>query len=103
MQATAQRRDAQSNVQFNIGEMNNIQRALKKTISCEIGRPGKAVSFLATTGNTTLINKNKILFSDLKGKLEKIYQSGRKLDKIVLLKADNEVFYGHVVKVMGWR
>ena len=48
-----------------------------------------------------LINKNKILVSDLKEKLEKIYQSGRKLDKIVLLKADNEVFYGHVVKVMA--
>ena len=50
---------------------------------------------------TLLINKNKILVSDLKEKLETIYQSGRKLDKIVLLKADNEVFYGHVVKVMA--
>ena len=50
---------------------------------------------------TLLINKNKILFSDLKGKLEAIYQSERKRDKIVLLKADKEVFYGHVVKVMA--
>ena len=50
---------------------------------------------------TLLINKNKILFSDLKGKLEAIYQSERKRDKIVLLKADNEVFYGHVVKEMA--
>lgn len=53
LQATAQRRDAQSNVQFNIGEMDNIQRVLKKAISRETGRLEKAVSFLATTGNTT--------------------------------------------------
>src|SRR3990170_7482555 len=33
--------------------MDNIQRVLKKAISRETGRLEKAVSFLATTGNTT--------------------------------------------------
>lgn len=47
------------------------------------------------------INKNRILFSDLKGKLEKIYQGGRRKQDMVLLKADKDAFYGHVVKVMA--
>ncbi|MBI5328471.1 MAG: protein TolR [Deltaproteobacteria bacterium] len=53
-------------------------------------------------GGALLINKNTILFSDLKEKLEKIYQNEReKRDKIVLLKADKDVSYGHVVSVMA--
>ena len=48
------------------------------------------------------INKNKIPISDLKEKLERIYQTRQwKGDKIVLLKADKEVFYGSVVAVMA--
>ena len=48
------------------------------------------------------INKNKIPISDLKEKLERIYQTRQwKGDKIVLLKADKEVFYGNVVTVMA--
>ena len=48
------------------------------------------------------INKNKIPISDLKEKLERIYQTRQwKGDKIVLLKADKEVFYGNVVAVMA--
>lgn len=53
LQTTAQKRDIQPNVQFNIGEIDSIQRVLKKAISGEIGKVEKAVSFLATTGNTT--------------------------------------------------
>ncbi len=48
------------------------------------------------------INKNKILFSDLKGKLEGIYQRERSgKDKMVLLRADKDVPYGMVVSVMA--
>ncbi|MBI3399351.1 MAG: protein TolQ [Deltaproteobacteria bacterium] len=38
---------------FTVGELDSIQRALKKAISHEISRLEKAVAFLATTGNTT--------------------------------------------------
>lgn len=49
-----------------------------------------------------LINKNKIPFSELKDKLERIYQTRQwKRDKALLLKADKEVFYGNVVAVMA--
>jgi biopolymer transport protein TolR len=49
-----------------------------------------------------LIDKNRILLSDLKIKLEIIYRTRRwKGDKMVLLKADKEVSYGSVVKVMA--
>lgn len=48
------------------------------------------------------INKNKIPFSELKDKLERIYQTRQwKRDKALLLKADKEVFYGNVVAVMA--
>ncbi|MBI3754273.1 MAG: protein TolR [Deltaproteobacteria bacterium] len=48
------------------------------------------------------INKNRIPFSDLKEKLQRIYQTERrKKDTIVLLKADKEAFYGNVVKAMA--
>ena len=49
-----------------------------------------------------LIDKNRILLPDLKVKLEIIYRTRRwKGDKMVLLKADKEVSYGSVVKVMA--
>ncbi|OGQ44215.1 MAG: protein TolR [Deltaproteobacteria bacterium RIFCSPLOWO2_02_44_9] len=49
-----------------------------------------------------LIDKNRILLSDLKIKLEIIYRTRRwKGDKMVLLRADKEVSYGSVVKVMA--
>lgn len=48
------------------------------------------------------INKNRIPFSELKEKLERIYQTRQwKRDKALLLKADKEVFYGNVVAVMA--
>ena len=48
------------------------------------------------------INKNKIPISDLKEKLERIYQTRQwKRDRAALLKADKEVFYGNVVAVMA--
>jgi len=48
------------------------------------------------------INKNKILFSDLRDKLERIYiKKGKESDRIVLLKADKDVPYGKVVNVMA--
>ena len=49
-----------------------------------------------------LIDKNRILLPDLKVKLEIIYRTRRwKGDKMVLLRADKEVSYGSVVKVMA--
>ncbi|MEK7829233.1 MAG: protein TolQ [Deltaproteobacteria bacterium] len=48
-QARTQKKE---NIQFSIGETDGIQRALKKAMSNEISRMEKAVSFLATTGNT---------------------------------------------------
>ena len=49
-----------------------------------------------------LIDKNRVLLPDLKVKLEIIYRTRRwKGDKMVLLKADKEVSYGSVVKVMA--
>ena len=49
-----------------------------------------------------LIDKNRILLPDLKVKLEIIYRTQRwKGDKMVLLRADKEVSYGSVVKVMA--
>ena len=62
LQATAQKKDVQPNIHFNIGEMDSIQRALKKAISCEIGRLEKAVSFLATTGNTANKQEQDFIF-----------------------------------------
>lgn len=50
LQARAQKRE---DAQFFIGETDSIQRALKKAMSVEISRMERAVSFLATTGNTT--------------------------------------------------
>lgn len=50
LQERAQKKDV---AQFSIGEMEIIQRSLKKAMSVEISRMEKAVSFLATTGNTT--------------------------------------------------
>ena len=48
------------------------------------------------------IDKNRVLLPDLKVKLEIIYRTRRwKGDKMVLLKADKEVSYGSVVKVMA--
>lgn len=48
------------------------------------------------------INKNKILFSDLRDKLERIYiKKVKESDRIVLLKADKDVPYGKVVNVMA--
>ncbi|MDP2682578.1 MAG: protein TolQ [Deltaproteobacteria bacterium] len=49
LQARTQKKE---NIQFSIGETDSIQRALKKAMSNEISRMEKAVSFLATTGNT---------------------------------------------------
>ncbi|MBI5048928.1 MAG: protein TolQ [Deltaproteobacteria bacterium] len=49
-QARVQKKE---NIQFGVGEIDSIQRVLKKTISNEVSRMEKAVSFLATTGNTT--------------------------------------------------
>ena len=46
------RTQKKENIQFSIGETDSIQRALKKAMSNEISRMEKAVSFLATTGNT---------------------------------------------------
>ncbi|MEK7842540.1 MAG: protein TolQ [Deltaproteobacteria bacterium] len=46
------RTQKKENIQFSIGETDGIQRALKKAMSNEISRMEKAVSFLATTGNT---------------------------------------------------
>lgn len=55
-----------------------------------------------TKEGTLLINKNKISFSNLREKIERIYQSKKdKQDRIVLLKADQDVSYGYVVKVMA--
>ncbi|MBI3754272.1 MAG: protein TolQ [Deltaproteobacteria bacterium] len=48
--ARAQKRE---NIPFGVGEIDSIQRVLKKAISTEISRMEKAVTFLATTGNTT--------------------------------------------------
>ena len=49
-----------------------------------------------------LIDKNRVLLPGLKVKLEIIYRTRRwKGDKMVLLKADKEVSYGSVVKVMA--
>ena len=49
-----------------------------------------------------LIDKNRVLLPDLKVKLEIIYRTRRwKGDKMVLLRADKEVSYGSVVKVMA--
>lgn len=50
LQARTQKRE---DAQFFIGETDSIQRALKKAMSVEISRMERAVSFLATTGNTT--------------------------------------------------
>lgn len=51
---------------------------------------------------TILINKNKIIFSDLKEKLARVYQTRQlKQGKMVLLRADKDVPYGLVVKVMA--
>lgn len=50
LQARTQKRE---DAQFFIGETDSIQRALKKAMSVEISRLERAVSFLATTGNTT--------------------------------------------------
>lgn len=51
---------------------------------------------------TILINKNKIIFSDLKEKLARVYQTRQlKQGKMVLLRADKDVSYGLVVKVMA--
>lgn len=48
------------------------------------------------------INKNKMPLSALKEKLQGIYQTERrKKDRMVLLKADKDVPYGNVVKVMA--
>jgi len=49
LQARSQKRE---DGQFSVGETGSIQRALKKAMSIEISRMEKAVSFLATTGNT---------------------------------------------------
>ena len=46
-----------------------------------------------------LINNNKLDLAELKGKLEVIYQ--KKMNKVVLLKADKDVSYGSVVKVIA--
>lgn len=58
MRTMAQKREAQDKAsqglspEFQLGELATVQRVLKKTISNEISGMEKAVSFLATTGNT---------------------------------------------------
>ena len=53
LQMMGQRKEGAGGTQFSVSEIDGIQRALKKAASVEISKMEKAVSFLATTGNTT--------------------------------------------------
>ena len=53
LQMMGQRKEGAGGTQFSVSEIDGIQRALKKAMSVEISKMEKAVSFLATTGNTT--------------------------------------------------
>jgi len=48
-----QKKETLGIIQFNVSEIEGMQRVLRKTIANEINRMEKAVAFLATTGNTT--------------------------------------------------
>ena len=53
LQAKGQKKETLGIIQFNVSEIEGMQRVLRKTIANEINRMEKAVAFLATTGNTT--------------------------------------------------
>lgn len=73
----------------------NLPQAKGKEIQVE--RERLVISI--TKGNQIFLNKNPISLEELHTKLKKIYED--RVDKEVLLRADKDVSYGFVVRVMS--
>ncbi|MEW6410112.1 MAG: protein TolR [Nitrospirota bacterium] len=73
----------------------NLPQAKGKEIQVE--RERLVISI--TKGNQIFLNKNPITMEELQTKLKKIYED--RVDKEVLLRADKDVSYGFVVRVMS--
>ncbi len=73
----------------------NLPQAKGKEIQVE--RERLVISI--TRGNQIFLNKNPITMEELQTKLKKIYED--RVDKEVLLRADKDVSYGFVVRVMS--
>lgn len=73
----------------------NLPNASVKPV--EIG--DKQLVLTVTKEEKIFIHKNEINLKDLRPKLQKLYES--RTDKEIFLRADKEVSYGFVVKVMA--